>query len=732
MIQSSAQRHCSQTTFSLIVPVYNVEGLLRPCLDSIFGQTYDDFEVILVEDCSTDHSRRILEEYRTAPRTKIILLEKNQGLANARNVGLTQATGNYVLFIDSDDQVDRRLLSHLAELTKDNDLIVFNHFREWYYGKRRQNLRTPLLKDLSSKIIEQDDVDRKTSLFSNLNVAWNKAYRRSFLNENNISFDDGYYEDITLNYKSILLADRIAVTPFPGYFYFQRAGSILNSKSDKHKDLVTQYSRLYQFLHSKGAQEYYSSIDNIFVNHVYNVLKNQQFRLTKLARSSIVAGTCRLTEKYRIQDRLAECQSKAQLDYIRQANSPKSLLENTIRNFLLLTRANLKEIYVKKLRPIVQKLVRLVRKIVYRLFFVRLPIDKKLAVFEAYWGASYSCSPRAISEHLESTRDLKIVWFVRNPHFERDKKKFVRKGSLAYYYHLARAKYLFNNANFPDEYVKRIGSIFVQTKHGTPLKTMGYEELISKRAEKPDFDSLAKRCSNWDYVLSSNHYSSEVWRRAFPLDYEILEYGYPRNDILVKNRDNFEYQQKIRGQLGIKDNDRRQIILFAPTFREYQNVPNFYLDIDSFIESICDTYIVLQRAHYLHRESHEVENKSPSLIDVTAHPSVEQLYLVSDVMLTDYSSSMYDFSVLKRPVVLYLPDVKLYKELRGLNYDIAAQPPSVVTYTQEELVNVFLNGIFLSKEALANSTAFHNKFCSLDQGNATERVCARVFDSESV
>ena len=283
--------------YSIIVPAYNVEAEIERCLESIFAQHYSDLEVIVVDDCSTDSTRDVLHALSSKWAFKFIQLKQNKGLANARNVGLTEVSSEYVLFIDSDDYLEPGLFAHFEKYSG-YDALVYNHQRVWANGKIVHNQKSDLLKELSTDSISKQDITKKCALFKNLNVAWNKCYSVAFLQKTNLYFEDGYYEDITFNYKLLALAENIQVTDFIGVNYFQRDGSILNSRSDKHKDITLQYGRLFDYFDNNKEidGEFKSSVYVLFIEHIFNLLVKQNFRLTILATKTIKKDFIRLTQ----------------------------------------------------------------------------------------------------------------------------------------------------------------------------------------------------------------------------------------------------------------------------------------------------------------------------------------------------------------------------------------------------------------------------------------------------
>jgi CDP-glycerol glycerophosphotransferase (TagB/SpsB family) len=364
---------------------------------------------------------------------------------------------------------------------------------------------------------------------------------------------------------------------------------------------------------------------------------------------------------------------------------------------------------------------------------LRGPLDPDLAVFAAYWYRGYACNPRAICEKLaELVPRVRAVWVVAPEHAAAMPPgvDHVIAGSRAYYRLIARATYLVNNVNFPDELVKRTGTVHLQTHHGTPVKTMGLDlrhAFVAGR--RLDFDRLLRRVARWDYSVSANAFSTKEWKRAYPGGYESLETGYPRNDALVNATE--ADVERIRGELGIGPG--RRAVLYAPTHREYLRdyVPT--ADLARLAGELGPDSVIMVRVHYFYEDDLELEEqvRAGRVLDVSAHPSVEELCLAADVLVTDYSSLLFDYAVLDRPIVVHAPDWDAYRTLRRTYFDLLAEPPGVVTRSDDELVDAFRSGAVADERAARLRAAFRARFCSLEDGRASERVVRRVWLGES-
>jgi CDP-glycerol glycerophosphotransferase len=357
------------------------------------------------------------------------------------------------------------------------------------------------------------------------------------------------------------------------------------------------------------------------------------------------------------------------------------------------------------------------------------PVEPDLAVFAAYWYRAYACNPKAIYEELrELAPKVRGVWIVAREHEHEMPPgvEYVVAGTKDYYRLLARARYLVNNVNFPNDVVKREGTVHVQTHHGTPLKKMGLDlrdAYFAGKQGRMDFERLMRRCERWDYSITANAFSTEMWKSAYPVDCETLEVGYPRNDVLVNASS--DDVSSIRASLGIEPG--RKAILYAPTHREYAHGWSPTADVGRLARELGPDFVILKRVHYFYRG---VSGGEEGVLDVSSHPSIEELCLASDALVTDYSALMFDYAVLDRPIVIHAPDWEEYSRLRGTYFDLLAEPPGVVTRTDDELVEAFRSGAYEGPGAAQVRAAFRRRFCSLEDGRAAERVVRAVWLGE--
>lgn len=251
-------------TVSLIIPVYNVRDYLRKCLDSVAAQTYRDLEVIIVNDGSPDDSLEIAQEYTARyPHFHCYTIE-NRGLGGARNYGMEQATGDYVMFLDSDDYIAENCVEVMvtaAEKT-DSDMVVANCYDVREDGSVLLAYRN-VYKNATTSLAEEPEI-----LFNRVN-AWGKLYKRQLL--------DGFqyvsrmwYEDLRLTPKLYLQAKKITYVDDSLFFYVQRAGSIMNNTNFRRNlEIIDAFEDLLGYFRAQGAYETYGdALEFLLIEHV--------------------------------------------------------------------------------------------------------------------------------------------------------------------------------------------------------------------------------------------------------------------------------------------------------------------------------------------------------------------------------------------------------------------------------------------------------------------------------
>lgn len=722
---------------SVVVPAYRVQGYLRECLDSILGQSFGDLEVVAVDDCSPDGSGQIMDEYASRDsRVRVVHLDRNVNLGPAREIGLQHATGEYVWFLDSDDWLAPGSLRAVVRRLRavQPDVLIVKHARVSWDPRVEPRPVGDFLHE-APEVFTLREWPRALDI---LHVAWNKVVRRDLLTALRLPYPPGWYEDVAFTYPLLLAAERISVLDRVCVNYRQRrVGAATRTQGEGHLAIFDNWQRVFDGLDPDEPLR--PLLFRRMIWHFLVVLGNEN----RIAR----------TLRRRFFQRASELYGRYEPPGFQPPGGPEGVKYRAVKRgsyrlfeamrFGYRTLASGKRLVRRAGRPAKRALRRFAARGRDRLMrgYYRIqllmPRDESLAVYGAYWYRGYQCNPAAIYEKArEMVPSVRGVWVVNRARAAAmpEGVDYVVAGTPAYYRALARATWLINNVNFPDFVVKRPGSVHVMTHHGTPLKVMGLDEYryparalqeAGKRARKTRDSAarLMRRCDRWDFSITQNAFTTQVWERAYPCRYETLEVGYPRNDRLANATP--EQVRAAREKVGIPDG--KTVILYAPTHREYHTEYRPALDVEEFADELGPDTVVLSRAHYFYVRPGFSAAPAENVMDVSGYPTVEDLYLAADVLITDYSSMMFDYAVLDRPIVIFAPDWASYQTIRGVTFDLLAEPPGAVATTYRGLVDLFTTGAYRDDTATKARAQFRGRFCALDDGRAAERVVSRIF-----
>ncbi|MFC1418895.1 CDP-glycerol glycerophosphotransferase family protein [Streptacidiphilus cavernicola] len=361
---------------------------------------------------------------------------------------------------------------------------------------------------------------------------------------------------------------------------------------------------------------------------------------------------------------------------------------------------------------------------------LRRPL-RQAVLYDVFEGKSYSDSPRAVHEELlQRDVDLDHLWVVRDdrmvvpPTATR-----VVYNSPEWYDALARCRYIVGNTHLPPWIRRREGQVIVQTWHGTPLKRIGFDFDNPWFSDTGYLKDLEREAKQWSLLISPNSFSTPILRRAFGYQGEVLETGYPRNDVLLA-KDAGERAEQVRRTLGLPEG--KKVVLYAPTWREDRvrhqggHQLNLQLDLEQARRSLGDDHVLLVRPH-----AHVVEPVEGTgdgfALDVGSYPDIQDLFLITDVLVTDYSSVMFDFAITGRPILFFTYDLEHYRDqLRGFYFDFEKQAPGPLLGTSEQLIAALRDLDPITQRYAPAYTAFREAFCDLDEGTASARVVDRM------
>ena len=365
----------------------------------------------------------------------------------------------------------------------------------------------------------------------------------------------------------------------------------------------------------------------------------------------------------------------------------------------------------------------LIIKLYYFLFRI-LPIKRTNILFIGYYGSQYGCSPKYLSQYFsKNDKNIKITWAFTQPQKYNIENIYpIRYYSLRYFYELATSKVIISNYRLPEYFKKRNNQLYIQTWHSSLRLKMIENDTVNTLPES--YVKMAKYDSSQiDLLLSGCKFSSEIFKRAFWYDGEIFECGTPRCDILFDQNEN--NIKTIKNKIGLKSDDK--ILLYAPTFRKGNNLSAYDIDFKRVLNELNqqENWKVLIRLHpHLQDYSAELVKNNDYVIDVTKYDDIQELLLISDLLISDYSSLMFDFTITKKPCVLYTSDLEEYlKKDRNLYFNIY-ELPFPICQDNNELVET-IKSFDIEKYIIALNK-FNLKIGSFEDGNASKRVYEKV------
>ncbi|MFG2541748.1 CDP-glycerol glycerophosphotransferase family protein [Streptomyces sp. NPDC048594] len=703
--------------FSVIVPAYQVQAYLHACLESVLSQSYQDFEVIVVDDRSPDACGAIADEFADRdPRVRAVHLAQNQGLGPARNAGIERAVGDYLVFLDGDDTLAPGALRALADRVKetgDPDVLVYDYARTYWTG---ETVRSQAAAHLTEQGPAPFRLADRPGLLRVLMVAWNKTVRREFAEREALTFPPGYYEDTPWTYPVLLTAESVATLDRVCVHYRQRRrGSILGTPSERHLDVFTQYDRVFAFLESHPEHDRWRPVlYRRMCDHLATVFTRPD-RLPRSLRGEFLRRArvhCRryrvpgapVPAPVRVRHALLRLGLRRTWETLRLASALRRRTARAAAGWLRAARTGALRLHYRGQRL--------------------LPLRADRALFAIDGGGGYGCNPGALEDAFRRLAPhVRTAWAAAPAHHHTvpPATRRLTPGTAAYWTALARSRYLVHNAAFDGGLVKRRGQVLVQTQAGTPLAHAGLDlQERPAAAGGTDFARLLREVDSWDYVVSANGHSTLTWERVHPGGYTTLEYGQPRTDGF--QRATAADVARLRETLGIPEGT--VAILYAPAHRDYRRTQRSALDLERVVRRLGPRFMVLARAH----PGHDVWPAAPvgRVLDVSGHPSVESLCLASDALVTDYASLMFDYAGLDRPIVLHADEPEAFEAARGTYVDLRSVPPGPIARDEDELIAVFAGGDWYGARSTRLRAEFRERFCPYDDGHAAERVVRRV------
>ena len=727
---------------SVIVPYHKGPSYLEECVKSIENQGLSDLEILIVDDrgghdvpesvLKAEHVRHIVLEEEFGAKGRQEIPVRPFGVAVARNTGVRYASGDYLYFLDADDYLWGDALARLVKLAdeKKAKVVTGNRYSTWFrpisftFDKAGADTKIDGIVPLQGNTLK-NVLNRR---FTVQHLLIQKEYYDSMKFEFDVY--NTFYSDVPVVARMFAGAAGDMWADGGSIYVWRRRNDPVHMPAlcqQKGKwrsgEFIEAYEAACKCLEEDGGPQkaYLLGALNWWLcwftlrKFPRQIKGKRAVRYTKNLQKIKDEEFGQMNKRFRFLQRI-------ELKCIRRGNYRMAALAG-----------KLVHIWRKKC-GIFGKPIQYWR-FLDKLVFQKMRIREDWVFVESFFGKSYSDSPKYLYEYLYDKYgdQYRFIWCLnRRTREVKGRPSICRRHSLRYVYYTARAKYFICNTRQPAWFKKRKETVFVETWHGTPLKKLAFD-LEDIHAVSQDHKKLFySQSKEWDYLVSANRFSTDVFERAFCFPREkIIETGYPRNDILYSEHAG-RIAEEVKRELGIPKGKR--VILYAPTWRDNQ----FYekakykftlvLDLERMRREFGNDSVLLLRTHYYIADRLELSGLDDFVYNGSGYGDVSSLYLVSDICIADYSSVFFDFANLKRPLLFFAYDLEDYKEeIRGMYLDMEKELPGPVVQTNDELIDALRHLDEVTEQYRERYERFYDKFCHIDDGNAAERVVQAVF-----
>lgn len=727
---------------SVIIPFSHYPHYLKECLESLKTSAFQDFETLLVVDKEHDCIDDVIKEYSFVR----VIESQVHGCAACRNVGMQYAMGEYIYFLDADDYVLENTLGLLAVHAHGEDIVYGAISNTW-------NNKANYLEKIANQEIDPEDLEEKQrlheekvdayrlknpdesehrlqSVYYLLRVkkgirsitALGILFKTTFIRQNGFTFDENYryYSDMTFLCPVL---DRLTsqVRVEDAIYVKRKHNDPINYPALSQEESDDRFEE-----RCKAVETTRSLIDENGIVRYYLDFKLIHFFTRSMSKRLRRSQDERWRNEYftMIIPYIEKCRPDV-LDELSRNNAKmvRALLNHDLKGVQKQVRWVLGKKKFKKML----KNKNTAYKLAYFHRYLKQPVKENVILFETFMAKNYSDSPKYIYEYIAKNHpEYECVWAINDGAKIPYGAKTVKRFSFQYAYYLAVSKYLVFNVRPPLWYRKREEQVFLETWHGTPLKRLVFDQEEVTSASPKYKQQFYRQRKDWDFLVSANPFSTKTFRSCFLYEGEMLEYGYPRNDILYwPNKD--EIAQQLKEKLGIPKD--KKTILYAPTWRDDQHYGSgqykfeLALDLKLMKERLQDDYVVLLRTHHYISDHIDVSGLGDFVINLSSYDDISEIYLISDICITDYSSVFFDYANLKRPILFYTYDFDKYKnQLRGFYIDMNTEVPGPLLYTSEQVVQAIEDIDEITEEYKERYDQFYDRFCCYDDGHASEHV----------
>lgn len=720
---------------SIIIPAYNAEDTIYDTVDSLLKQTLNNIEIIIIDDGSVDKTSDIVKMLGNNNKIKYVY-QNNKGVSAARNKGIELAQGKYIGFVDADDIVNKEMFEKLfSKAIEDNaDMVICGRVDIESDGK--ETVKLPRFKENKSNIYKSPNVISDITMF-----IWDKIYRTDIIKNNNILFDESkkYAEDFLFLFEFLLYSRIISVTNEALYYYkVRRDGAATNSYNENILDIPKVIEKVIWLSYEKGiineceqyiwyiAQSYYIRRYKDFYKYKNNKLQKEIFYSFYNLFEEYFYGW-KFTFKHR------KKANNLIAIYRSVFTNPKLIsVFISLPNFMKKGYIMIPEI-VKDVKNKIRKIRNAKNSIVYA-YYRKEKIENNKVLVASYFGANISDNIYYMIKDMLDRNFNYDIYVVTN-NIKRDRRfikfnklnvKLVKLYSKEYLRLLATAKFLICNSRFPSFFSKRNEQIYLNTWHGTPLKTLGKRMLKGIK----DIGNNQSNFFMCDYLLYPNeHTKNHIMEDFFLNDFyngKVVLSGYPRNSIFF----NRERALEIRDKLGLRN---KKLFAYMPTWRgntlNTSDVKKYEIEVKNILEQIdkklTEDTILFVKLHQIVMNKIKISNYKHIRTFHPLYDTYDFLNMV-DCLITDYSSVFFDFLNTKKEIVLFAYDYDEYKKDRGTYLTIDDLPFKKI-YEIDTLIDFMNNYKIQSKDNTYNYSKIIENFCKYDNFNAAKILNDIVF-----
>lgn len=724
---------------TVIVPAYNSEKYIEKCIETVNEQTFKEYEMLIINDGSTDHTLEIIEnKMKEYDWLRVISIE-NHGQGYARNLGVREAKGDYILFLDSDDLLKPETLElTVNKMEKEQpDAVFFDWLR--YYEDEDIYKKAKAKEFFDKDVLKGEETLELLSLKVYFTVS--NLYSRKFLLENNVKYGEGYlYEDTTFLVSVAVRANKISIIKEPLYIVVSNSNSVTQRSYDTNKHADGFLKAVEECLKVLNNSEYESvqyynyyiyAITRFIVYYTKRTPKNYMDKFLKQFVDLFSTQNIDYSEntgKCNILEQIVDKKIYTNKDY---AQLKKLIANQRVRKYL--------SKYKKKIKSVSDKFYKLKKKIIkilkedYYIKQYKKSIYENQVFIQSKNSSDLAGNMFYIMQEIHNNfKKFKIVLTYNAGSYEKIKGmlekynlnnvKLIKNQTREFFRAMARSKYLFTDTSFNSMYIKRKEQIVVNTWHGTPLKKMARD--VFNRVY--DLGNVQKCFIVSDYLTYPNKYMEDIMLDAYMIrnitNSKVMESGYPRNSIFY-NKERIEEIKKNENLQG------KQIMVYMPTWRgimtkrenkrQIQEIQGFFKEID---EKLTDDQILYIKLHVFVKSSIDCSNYK----HIKEFPQGYETYdflNVADILITDYSSVFFDYANSGKKIILFTYDKDDYLSTRGIYIDFDKLPfPKV--YTASELIEEINN-----KEKI-DYKEFVDNYCGFDRKNAPKEICQYLFEGK--